>query len=222
MFEAEIEMEKKSSNWLPLVLIILLGGGLLGGAGYLYYQYAHGGLTTEQAATVLGDSLKLQAATTQFHTGNVVPSVKEKPDGAHYRLLQKAGYVKIAPGKGAAKIITLTANGEKLVAAFPEFKPVKEDDGTQLYDLPLANRQLVSVTKVTMSGLSAATVEYTWKWDSTELGNLFDAAGATFSTFSGYDRSQLIDKYGSAFFHGDATKAVARMIKGDKGWQIAP
>ncbi len=222
MFEAEIEMEKKSSNWLPLVLIILLAAAVLGGIGYLYYQYTRGGLTPDQAAVVLGDSLKVRPARTHFHTGTVVPSVDEKPDGAHYRLLQKAGLVKIAPGKGTAKVITLTAGGEKLISAFPEFKPSKEQDGTELYDLPLADRKLVSVSKVTMNGLSAANVEYTWKWEPTELGNLFDAAGTAFNTFPAWDRQSLIDKYGADFFHADPAKATVRMIKTDKGWQIAP
>ncbi len=222
MFEAEIEMEKKSSNWLPLVLIVLLAVALLGGAGYLYYQYTHGGLSPDQASAILTTSLKGRTATTQFHTGNVVPSVAEKPDAAHYRLMQKAGYLKVAPGKGTAKVITLTDAGEKLVSAFPEFKPTKEQDGTELYQLPLADRKLVSVSKVTMNGLSSATVTYTWKWEPTELGNLFDVGGTTFKAFPAWDRQSLIDKYGSDYFHAEPSTAVVKMVKGDKGWQIAP
>ncbi len=221
MFGAEIEMEKKSSNWLPLVLILLLAVGLIGGAGYLIYQYTHGKLTPDQASAVLNESLQVRPATTEFRVGNLVPSVTDRPDNAHYRLMEKAGYLKLAPGKGQAKVISLTDTGEKMVSAFPEFKPNKEPDGTDLYRLPLAERKLVGVTKVTMNGISAATVEYTWKWEPTELGNLFDVGGKTFNSFSAYDRSQLIDKFGADYFHADPAKATVRMVKGDKGWQIA-
>jgi hypothetical protein len=220
MFEAEIEMEKKSASWLPLLLIILLAAGVIGGVGYYIYMSTHGALTAEQAAPVIAEALKARTATTHFHTGTVVPSVNEKPDGPNYRLLQKAGLLKITSGKGAAKVITLTPEGEKAVSAFPEFKPAKETDGTLLYDLPLAQRKLVSVTKITMQGLSAATVEYTWKWEPNQMGELFDASSAIFSTFPSWDRQTLIDKYGADFYHGEPAKMTMQMTKTDKGWQV--
>ncbi len=220
MFEAEVEMEKKSSNWLPLLLIILLAGGVLGGVGYLIYQSKTGKLTPEQAAAVITESLSARPATFSFHAGTVAPSVLEQPADPHYRLLEKAGYVKIAPAKGLAKHITVTAAGEKALSAFPEFKPSKETDGTTAYTVPLATRKLVTVSNITMNGLSAAVVEYTWKWEPNQMGDLFDAGSDAFNKFPVWDRQKLIEKYGADYFHGDPKKVTVRMLKTDKGWKL--
>ncbi len=222
MFEDELEMEKKSSSWLPLVLIVALAVAVLGAVGYFIYQGKTGKLTPDQAAAAITESLKGRTAMLHFHTGTVVPSVNEKPTDAHYRLLERAGIVKLANGKGLAKIVTLTANGEKLVTAFPEFKPSKEADGTLLYEVPLAQRKLVTVNNITMRGLSAATVEFTWKWEPSQFGDLFDADSDSFKKMAVWDRQTLIDKYGADYYHGAANKLAINFIKGDKGWQIAP
>ncbi len=221
MFEDELEMEKRTSNWLPLVLILLLAAAVVGAIGYYVYQIKTGKLTPDQAATIISSSLKTRTAMLRFHSGTVTPSVNEKPTDPHYRLLEKAGLVKVANGKGMAKLISLTSEGEKLFTSFPEFQKASEPDGTTLYQVPLADRKLVGVTSVTMNGLSQAVVEYTWKWEPTKLGDLFDANGTTFNTMASWDRATLIQKYGGDFYHGDAAKAAVRMVKGDKGWQIA-
>lgn len=221
MFEAEVEMEKRSSSWLPLVLILGLAAAVLCGIGYLVYQSKTGKLTPDQAAAIISSSLKARTATLRFHSGTVTPTVNEKPTDPHYRLMEKAGLLKVTNGKGAAKLIALTPEGEKLMTSFPEFQKAKEPDGTTLYQVPLAGRKLIGVTSVTMNGLSAARVEYTWKWEPNKLGDLFDANGATFNTMATWDRATLIQKYGSDFYHGDAAKATVKMVKGDKGWQFA-
>ncbi len=222
MFEAELEMEKKSSSWLPLVLIIALAVAVLGAVGYFIYQGRTGKLTPDKAAAAITESLKGRTAMLHFHTGTVVPSVNDKPTDPHYRILEKAGVLKLASGKGLAKVITLTANGEKMVTAFPEFKPSQEADGTTLYEVPLAERKLVAVENITMKGLSAATVEYTWKWEPTNFGDLFDAESDGFKKMAVWDRQTLIDKYGADYYHGAPNKLTISFIKGDKGWQIAP
>lgn len=220
MFEAEIELEKKSSNWLPLLLILALALGVVGGVGYLIYQTKHGKLTQDEAAAAISSSLKTRTAMLTFHSGTVQPSVTEKPDDPHYRLLEKAGFVKVGKAKGNAKQIELTATGEKLMTGFPEFQKSKEPDGTTVYMVPLAERKLVGVGNITMNGLSAATVEYTWKWEPNTLGDLFDANGTTFNSMPTWDRATLIQKYGSDFFHAEPAKAVVKMVKGDNGWKI--
>ncbi len=222
MFEAELEMEKKSSSWLPLVLIVALALAVIGAVGYFIYQGKAGKLTPDQAAAAITESLKTRTAFLHFHTGNVIPSVNDKPTDSHYRLLEKAGILKIANGKGQAKVITLTANGEKMVTAFPEFKPSKEADGSLLYEVPLAQRKLVAVTNVTMRGLSGATVEYTWKWEPNQFGELFDADTDAFKKMAVWDRQSLIDKHGADYYHAAPAKMTINFIKGDKGWQVAP
>ena len=54
--------------------------------------------------------------------------------------------------------------------------------------MPLARRKLVEVTKVTMNGPSMARVEYTWKWEPTPVGDLFDANGQLIKSFNLWER----------------------------------
>src|SRR5690349_15618293 len=93
LFAAEIEMEGKSSNFFPLVLI----AGLIvvvGGTIYYFVKGAKDVLTVPVATTSIQQILKAQGpATIRFSTGTVVPSVNEKPQDPHYKLLSKAGVI---------------------------------------------------------------------------------------------------------------------------------
>lgn len=221
MFEQEIELEKRESSVVPLLLIVAMILAIVGVAGY-YIWLNKQVLSNADASTVIAQSLQAQGpATVHFHTGLVKASVEEKPDGPHYRLLEKAGIVKLSKGNGRTFPITITDQGEKLLADVPGVTKTKEKDDTTLYVVPLAERKLVQVSKVTMNGPSRATVEYSWKWAPNKLGNLFDASGSLVKGFSTWDRSTLIDKYGANFYHGDANKVAVVLIKADKGWQIA-
>jgi hypothetical protein len=221
MFEQEIELEKRESSVVPLLLIVVMILAIVGVAGY-YIWLNKQVLSNADASTVIAASLQNQGpATVHFHTGLVKASVEEKPEDPHYRLLEKAGIVKLSKSNGRTFPIAMTDQGEKLLAEIPGVTKTKEKDDTTLYVVPLAERKLVQVSKVTMSGPSRATVEYSWKWAPNKLGNLFDASGSLVKSFSTWDRSNLIDKYGANFYHGDATKAAVLLIKGDKGWQIA-
>jgi hypothetical protein len=223
MFEQELELEQKSSSIVPLLLILALAGVIVGTVGYWYVQ-SKKVLTQQDAATVVTAILKAQGpAVLRFHTGMVKSSINEKPRDPHYKLLEKAGYVKLAPvkGKGDVYNIALTPRGEKELPAFPEFQKGQEKDGTLAIQVPLARRQLVEVTKVTMNGPSMARVEYIWKWDPTTLGEVFDANGEMIKSFNLWDTQALIEKYGANFYHADARKVAVNLIKTDKGaWQV--
>jgi hypothetical protein len=117
--------------------------------------------------------------------------------------------------------IALTPKGEKELSAFPEFQKAEEKDGTLVMQVPLARRKLIGVSKVTMNGPSMARVEYTWKWEPTSLGNVFDAGGAMIKPFNLWDTQALIEKYGANFYHAEAKKTVVNLVKTDKGsWQV--
>ncbi|MGI9103813.1 MAG: hypothetical protein ACR2IF_15340 [Terriglobales bacterium] len=222
MFEQEIELEKRSSSIVPLLLILALAGVIIGTGGYWVVQ-AKKVLTPQEATAFVGDILKAQGAVTlRFHTGEVKASINEKPRDPHYKLLEKAGLVKVvAPKKGEIYDIALTPKGEKELTAFPEFQKSKEKDGSELLMVPLARRKLVQVSKVTMNSPSVAKVEYTWKWETTPLGDLFDATSPEMKKFNIWDTQALIDKYGANFYHGDVKKSALTLVKTDSGgWRV--
>jgi hypothetical protein len=222
MFEQEIEMEQKSSSVVPLLLILALVAVIVGTAGYWFMQ-SRKVLTQQDASAVVSAILKAQGpAVLRFHTGAVKPSINEKPRDPHYKLLEKAGMLKVAQVKGKDIYnIALTPKGEKELTAFPEFQKAGEKDGTLALAVPLARRQLVQVNKVTMNGPSMARVEYTWKWEPTPVGDLFDANGQLIKSFNLWDTQALIEKYGANFYHGDAKKMAVNVVKNDKGsWQV--
>ena len=223
MFEQEIEMEQKSSTVVPLLLILALAGVIIGTAGYWFVQ-SRKVLTQPEATTAVTSILKAQGpAMLRFHTGAVKSSINEKPRDPHYKLLEKAGMVKVSQVKGKGEVynIALTPKGEKELTAFPEFQQTKEKDGTLALAVPLARRRLVEVTKVTMNGPSMARVEYTWKWDATPVGDLFDANGEMIKAFNLWETQALIQKYGANFYHGDTKRVAVNLVKTDKGsWQV--
>jgi hypothetical protein len=223
MFEQEIEMEQKSSSVVPLLLILALVAVIVGTAGYWFVQ-ARKVLTQPEATTVVTAILKAQGpAMLRFHTGTVKSSMNEKPRDPHYKLLERAGMVKIAPVKGKNDVynIALTPKGETELTAFPEFHKTTEKDGTLVLTVPLARRKLLEVTKVAMNGPSMARVEYTWKWEPTPVGDLFDANGKLVKAFSIWDTQTLIEKYGANFYHGENKRTAVNLVKSDKGsWQV--
>jgi hypothetical protein len=222
MFEQELELEKKSSSVVPLLLILALVGVIVGTGAYWFVQ-SRKVLTQADAATAVTAILKAQGpAVVRFHTGTVKSSINEKPRDPHYKLLEKAGLVKVAAAKkGDVYNISLTPKGEKELTAFPEFQKSEEKDGSLALTVPLARRKLLQISKVTMNGPSMAKVEYTWQWEPTPVGDLFDANGAMMKAFNIWDTQALIEKYGANFYHGDAKRMVVTLVKSDKGsWQL--
>jgi len=222
IFEAEVKMEKQSTI-LPLLLLLSLMAAVLGVVAYVVLEVrARQPLSAKEAGSVVESILKSQGpAITHFHAGLVMPSVDEKPRDPHYRLLEKAGLVKTAKTTGGGTMVTLTPLGQRLATSISGFKKWKNTDGTTSYAIPLADRQLVEISSVTMSGVNDAVVQYTWKWVPNELGDDFDAAGAGVKSFNTWDRATLIDKYGADFYHAAPSRASVNLMRTDKGWKIA-
>ncbi|MGA8491972.1 MAG: hypothetical protein WB711_16215 [Terriglobales bacterium] len=221
MFEAELEMEKRSS-FLPLLLMACLVAAIVGMVAYVVIQVrSKTPLDAQEASGIVASALQGPgAAVIHFHTGLVKPNVSDDPRDAHYRLLEKAGIVKLTK-VGERENVLLTPAGERLLTAIPGSKKWKENDGTFAYEIPLARRQLVSVAHITMSGVNNATVEYTWKWVPNQLGDVFDAGGSLVKGFNLWDRQTLINKFEADFYHGDPTKSTLALARTDHGWKIS-
>ena len=220
MFEAEVELEKRSS-FGPLLLVIALLATILGLITYIFMQ-SRQHLAPAEAAQVVSSLLHAQGpASVQFHGGMVVASVNDRPTDPHYRLLEKAGLVKIGKQQGRTTPIIVTAVAQKEFQAIPEFRQWKDKDGTDVYFVPLAERKLAQVSSVTMKSPTIAQVEYAWKWEANKIGEMFDASGSLVKGFNTWDRATLIQKYGANFYHAEPTKTSVTLVRSEKGWQIA-
>jgi len=225
MFEQEIEMEKRDSSVVPLLLIIALIVAIVGVAGYYIIQNRQV-LSMQDAAKIATSSLQGQAPPSlTFHTGMVKSSVADNPQGVHYKLLEKAGLITMGKAQGTYGTtfpVSLTPAGQEFLKRIEGVNTAKEKDGTDLYVVPAAERKLESVSEVKMLSPTRATIRYKWNWKTNALGELLDAAGPTVKGFNSYDRATLIQKYGADFYHGPATEVVLAVMKTDSGvWQVA-
>lgn len=221
MFEQEIELEKKTSSIVPLLLIVALIVAVVGVSLYFVAESKRV-LTAAEASPVVLASLDSQAAPMlRFETGIIKASVSEKPHDPHYRLLEKEGFLKIGRDQNFKTPVSLTPQGQAFLGEISGVKQSKDKDGNTLYIVPMAQRKLIEVGKITMLTPSRAAVEYTWKWETTKAGDLFDAAGPAVKRFNTWDRSTLIEKYGANFYHADPTRITVAMVKTDKGWQVS-
>jgi hypothetical protein len=221
MFEEELELEKQESSVLPLVLIVVLIAAVVGAAGY-YYVDSRRVLTTADATRIATDALHAQGpATVRFRTGLVTTSSDEQPKTFQYRLLEKAGVLKIGKDHNYKTPVALTAEGEKLLAAIPGVQKRTEKNNNITYTVPLAERKLVSIVAIKMITPTNAVFEFIWKWEPNPMGDYFDAAAPLVKSFNSYERSTLIDKYGANFYHGEPSKGAMRATRSEKTWAKA-
>lgn len=221
MFEQEIELEKKTSSIVPLLLIVALIIAVVGVALYFVAE-SKKVLSAAEASPVVLASLENQPAPTlRFQTGVIKASVSEKPHDPHYRLLEKQGFLKIGKDQNWKTPVSLTPQGQAFLSEIAGVKQSKDKDGNTDYMVPLAQRKLVELGKITMVTPSKAAVEYSWKWETTKAGDLFDAAGPAVKGFNTWDRATLIEKYGANFYHAAPTKVTVALVKTDKGWQVS-
>jgi hypothetical protein len=221
MFEQELELEKRTSSIVPLLLIVVLIVAIAGVSLYFVLQ-SRKVLTSAEVRPVLLATIEGQAPVTlHFATGMLKSVVDQKPRDPHYRLLEKEGYLKIGKDTNWKTPVALTGKGQAWLADIPGVKKSKNKEDHDEYAVPLAERKLAAIGKITMLSPSKATVEYSWKWQTTKAGDLFDAAGPAVKAFNTWDRSTLIDKYGANFYHAAPTKVTVLLVNGPKGWEIS-
>src|SRR5271165_4731722 len=213
LFAAEIEMEGKSSNFFPLLfiagLVIVVGGTI-----YYFVKGANNVLTVPVATATINRILSNQGpSTVQFSTGSL-----NKPLDPQYTLLSKAGVVAVNnPAKAATATVSVTGPGETLLNGIEGVQKEKTVTGAAKYSVPLAQRKLVSVDKVTMLKPHLAQVGYTWQWKPNRLGQEFDASGSLVKSFSSWDRATLIKSFGVDFYSAPPTKSSIVLMEGDNG-----
>jgi hypothetical protein len=218
MFEEELELEKKQSSVVPLLLIVVMIIALVGIAGY-YIRESQKVLGMYEASSLAMAALNSQSpALIRFHTGFLAPGLK--PNDPNYRLLEKAGLLKLGKEKRRTTPVMLTAAGEKRLAEIVGVKKTTETDGTVSYVVPIAERRLLAVERITMMGLGHATVQFTWKWEPNSLGEVFDVSGPLVKTFNTWERATLISDYAANFYHGEAKQAAISVVKSDHVWKI--
>ncbi len=213
LFAAEIEMEGKSSNFFPLIfiagLIIVVGGTIV-----YFVKGTKDVLSVPVATTTISQILNNQGpSTVQFSTGKV-----NKPLDPQYALLSKGGILSVVnPAKATAAGVAVTGSGEVVLKGIDGVQKEKTVTGATKYSVPLAQRKLVSVGKVTMLRPHLAQVEYTWQWKPNRLGQEFDASGSLVKSFSTWDRATLIKSFGVDFYSAAPTKASIVLMEGDNG-----
>ncbi len=220
MFEQEIEMEKKEgSAFGPVLIILLLVGLFVGGIGFVIFQGEQTPKPAEASAIV---ETKLKSAgpvEVTFDTGNLSYATGENPADPQYKLLANAGILKITKAKPGAAQVELTPAGKQLLASFPDVKGVPDTNHRIVYTLPLAYRKLVAVGQMTRLNPDTFRVQYTWQWQTTQAGEMFDVAGNLVQTLSSYERGVLIDQHGAKYYHAPPAQTSILLMKGDHGWE---
>ena len=207
LFAAEVEMESKSSNFGPLVMVLVLVLAV-GGTIFYFVKTSREVLTAPVATSSINQILQSEAGgKIHFSVGTIVSSMNEKPMDPHYKLLAKAGILTIKPKSWNSIFATMTPAGEKLLGEIKGVDKAKNSDGNTNYVVPLAERKIVAIDKITMIKPHLARVDYTWKWDANRLGKEFDASSDMVHTFNTWDRGTLIKDYGVDFYSGAPTKA---------------
>jgi hypothetical protein len=146
MFEAEVEMEKRSS-FLPLVLMMCLVAAIVGLVSRLRATPGPGENASHRGAGERdrdSDVARIRSGHHSLPRWSRETECNEKPGDPNYQLLEKAGIVKLAKVAQGRMVVSITPGGERLMAGLPGFKKFKEADGTFLYQAPLAQRQFVS------------------------------------------------------------------------------
>jgi len=225
MFEQELEMEKRESSVVPLLLIVALILAVVGVAGYYLIQN-NKVLSMQEATSVAASVLQQQGPVTlMFHIGMIKGSVEDSASGPHYKLLEKAGLIRMGKGQGPYGTtipVALTSAGTEFLKRIPGVSQSTEKDGTEVYLVPVAYRKLVDVSNIKMINPTHANIDITWKWETTQLGELLEASGPTVQSFSTWDRATLIQKHGANFYHVAPTKVTLALAKSDTaGWQVA-
>lgn len=220
MFEQELEMEEREASAVPSLLIAVLILAIVGVAGYYFWQ-SRQVLTPQEAATVIKAVDAQRPATIEFHVGKVTPSVAVKPHDPNYRLLEKAGLLKLGKDQGRFTPVALTPQGDKQFQEIAGVSKAKEGDGTESYTVPIADRKLVEISNITMINPSHALVAFTWKWEPNQVGEVFDASGPLVQSFNTWERGTLIQKYGANFYHATPVRTTLALAKVGKHWEIA-
>jgi hypothetical protein len=215
MFQEQAR-EDAASNFTPILLIAAICLIIVGTAVYVMQQ-AHKGMSDADAKRAVTAMLEQRGpAMVHFRVGLVTPSATNKPSDARYQLLERAQVITLEKRDNKVQV-SLTEDGAKLLNSIAGTTHMHIADGTEEYSVPLGTRQIVSVNSVNVNSPSSATIHYTWKWQSTAMGDVFDLAGNYASGLNVWERAELA-KNGADLFH---ESAIEDEYRATSGWQLA-
>ncbi len=215
MFEEEIKMEERSSSVGPILLIVAVCLTIVGTAVYVMHE-ARKGMSQAEARKAVTTMLAAKGpAAVHFRTG-LVTATADKTSSPRYKLLETAQIIAMEK-KDNGVWVTLTPDGKTMLDHVVGTTHTKNADGTEEYTVPLGTREVVAVTGVNVISPSAATIHYTWKWQPTAMGDVFDLAGGYVGGLDVWERAELA-KDGADLFHG---VPVPDEYNATSGWQLA-
>ncbi len=221
MFEEEIAMEKKSSSFGPLLIIAAVALAI-GSVVFFLVREMRKGMTQEEAVAAATQIVQKRGpAVVRFRTGLLFQSADVKPNDPNYKVLERAGLIKTAKGKDGGTKVDLTPAGEQLLKDVPGVTKKERSESTE-YTLPLAARTLLTVSDLKVPTGNTASFVYTWKYEPTKAGEIFNAAGPYAAKLTQWERINLIKDYGADYFYENTQPPVkVSLVRTDKGWQVA-
>jgi hypothetical protein len=216
MFEQEMKMEERSSSIGPILLIAAVCLTIVATTIYVIHEATKGMSQAEAKHAVTSMLASKGPAMLHFRTGLVAANAPDKPSVPLYKLLQAAQVITTEKKDGGTQV-TLTEDGKKLLDGIAGTTHTTNVDGTEEYSVPLGKRELVAVTGVNVISPSAATVHYTWRWNPTAMGDVFDLAGGYVNGMDVWERAELA-KDGADLFHSGP---VQDDYNATSGWQMA-
>ena len=120
MFEAEVEMERRSS-FLPLLLMTCLVAAIVGMVSYIVLQARERApLSAQGASVIVASALEGPGpAVIHFHTGLVKPSVADRTRRSALSTAGKGRNCEIGYSSAGKEMISLTPGGERLLSGHP-------------------------------------------------------------------------------------------------------
>jgi hypothetical protein len=216
MFQEDIKDDDRSSNVTPILLIAAICLTIAATAVYVMHEARKGMSQAEAKRAVTAMLEQRPPAMLHFRVGLVTPSATVKPSDPHYQLLERAQIVTLEKRDNKVQV-SLTEDGAKLLNSIAGTTHTRTSDGTKEYSVPLGTREVVAVTSVNVNSPSSATIHYTWKWQPTAMGDVFDLAGNYASGLDVWNRAALA-KQGADLYH---EPAIEDEYNATSGWQLA-
>ena len=104
--------------------------------------------------------------------------------------LQSLGYATVTPDGPGFWRVELTEKGNALLHGAPLPGSASKQCNTQVVDFLLGTREVTKVTNIT-GDEKTATVEYSWKWKTTELGQALRKDGKAYAVLTPDQRKSL-------------------------------
>ncbi len=200
-----------------MMLIAAIFLTMIGTAVYVFHEARKGMSEAEARHTVEAMLEQRGPATVRFRTGLVTPTATDKPGDLQYALLERAEIVTSVKRDNGVQV-NFTEYGAKLVRGIEGTTHTHNSDGTEEYVVPLAKREVLTVTGVNVLSPSSASIHYTWQWQPTPMGDVFDLAGNYMNGFDVWQRDALAKGYGADLYH---RAPVQDEYNATSGWQLA-